>query len=206
MYETALLQPLYEGWATERPEASPETTGARPLRLRGRYMLPDRTEYGCETLVVEIDRIELQAESGDKVGERVIAYLDELGRIEGPITAFEPGRLCIAPTITPGKRERLLRKITWLHEREAGRASELRREERIEPETKTQFEILLSDGRFTAQVIDYSRSGVALQTTAPLKIGDTLNLGGAKARIVRSGPGFLAARYEEPHGGSPASS
>ena len=179
-----------------RPEAAPESTSPVPLRLRGRYMLADRTEHGCETLAVDIDNIVLQAEKGGEIGERVIAYLDDLGRIEGSIAAVEPGRLSIAPAITPGKRERLLRKITWLYERAAGRASELRRHERIEPETKAQFEILLSDGRFAAQVIDYSQSGVALQTNAPLKIGDTLSLGGAKARIVRSGPGFLAARYE----------
>lgn len=206
MYSTALLQPLSEGWAFPRPQASPDSTIPRPLRLRGRYMLADRTEHGCETLAVEIDKIELQAESGGKIGERVVAYLDGLGRVEGSILAVEPGRLSIAPAITPAKRERLLRKIAWLHERQAGRASELRRHERIEPETKAHFEILLSDGRFTAQVIDYSRSGVALQTNAPLKIGDILSLGGAKARIVRSGQGFLAAQYEEPQGGFVASS
>jgi hypothetical protein len=196
MHRTALLQALPEDWALPQPGASPDKTTLRPLRLRGRYMLADRTEYGCETLAVEVDGIELQAESGGKIGERVIAYIDELGRVEGRIVAFEPGRLRITPTITAAKHERFLRKITWLHEREAGRASELRRHERIEPETKTQFEILLSDGRFAAQVIDYSQSGVALQTTAPLKIGDTLNFNGAKARIVRSGPGFLAAQFD----------
>jgi hypothetical protein len=168
-----------------------------PLRLRGRFMLADRSEHDCETLAVGVGEIELKARRRGAAGERVIAYLDELGRIEGAVTTVAPGRFRLAPGLTPAKRERLRSKIEWLQLRQDGRAVEQRRHERIEADMKARVEIVAAHGRLEAQVIDYSRSGVALHIDAPLEIGDALLVGGARARVVRRAPGFLAARFDE---------
>jgi hypothetical protein len=190
--------------ASDSPEASgasnaaaSNTTQTHPLRLRGRYMLADRSEHECETITVGVDGIEFLVRHCGAVGERVIAYIDELGRIEGCITGLAPSGFLLAPRFTPAKRERMFKKIEWLHERQQGRASDGRRHERIEPDTHAWVEIMALDGRREAKVIDYSRGGVALETDAALEIGDPVQIGSVKARVVRSGPGYLAARFEE---------
>jgi hypothetical protein len=160
-------------------------------------MLADRSEHECETITVGVDGIEFLVRHCGAVGERVIAYIDELGRIEGCITVLAPGRFSLAPRYTPAKRERMFRKIAWLHERQEGRATDGRRHERIEPDTHAWVEIMAPDGRREAKVIDYSRGGVALETDAALEIGDPVQIGSVKARVVRSGPGYLAARFDE---------
>jgi hypothetical protein len=167
------------------------------LRLRGRYMLPDRSEHECETCAVAAEWIDFAAPGGADVGDRVIAYIDELGRIEGVVAAATTGGFAIAVTASLGKRERLTRKIAWLYDRQEGRAAEARKHQRIEPETEARIDIVFEGQSDEAAVVDCSQSGVALYTELPLKPGDKLAIGGLTAKVVRIRNGVLAAEFDK---------
>src|SRR5260221_6208250 len=55
------------------------------VALLGRYMLRDRREFACQTIDISPGGVALMAPTAGEIGERVVVYLDHLGRIEGNI-------------------------------------------------------------------------------------------------------------------------
>src|ERR1700759_3132016 len=55
------------------------------ISLLGRYMLADRREFPCQVLEMSPGDAVVIAPVSGGVGEKVIAYIDHIGRIEGTI-------------------------------------------------------------------------------------------------------------------------
>ena len=55
------------------------------VNLLGRYMLLDRREYPCQVSNMSPGGMALIAPVAGNVGERVIAYVDHVGRLEGVV-------------------------------------------------------------------------------------------------------------------------
>src|SRR5271170_6223583 len=53
--------------------------------LRGRYMLTDRHEYDCQTINISSGGVAVRGPIKGAIGERVVAYFDQIGRVEGMI-------------------------------------------------------------------------------------------------------------------------
>ena len=53
------------------------------VNLLGRYMLADRREYPCQVIDMSPGGMAVVAPVVGQPGERVIAYVDHLGRLEG---------------------------------------------------------------------------------------------------------------------------
>ena len=60
------------------------------VHLLGRYMLPDRREFPCQVINMSPGGLALLAPGIGNVGDRVVAYLDHLGRVEGIVTRIIP--------------------------------------------------------------------------------------------------------------------
>ncbi|HXZ15078.1 MAG TPA: PilZ domain-containing protein [Roseiarcus sp.] len=83
-----------------------------PLALNGRYMLECGREYPCVTRDISRMGVAIQGVPVGAIGERVIAYLDELGRIEGRVVRRAEDWFAIEIVATPHKLERLDDKIS----------------------------------------------------------------------------------------------
>jgi len=83
-----------------------------PLSLRGRYMLECGREYPCVTRDVSRMGVAIEGVPVGALGERVIAYLEELGRIEGKVIRRSEDWFAIELVATPQKLERLDEKIS----------------------------------------------------------------------------------------------
>ena len=55
------------------------------VNLLGRYMLADRREFPCQVVNMSPGGIAIVAPVSGNPGERVIAYVDHVGRLEGKI-------------------------------------------------------------------------------------------------------------------------
>ncbi len=88
-----------------------------PLALRGRYMLEGGSEYPCVTRDVSRMGVAIQGVPVGAIGERVIAYLEELGRIEGRVVRRSEDWFAIELVATPHKLERIDEKIRALASR-----------------------------------------------------------------------------------------
>ncbi len=60
------------------------------VNLLGRYMLADRREFPCQVVNISPGEMALVAPVAGAPGERVIAYVDHLGRLEGHIARLLP--------------------------------------------------------------------------------------------------------------------
>jgi len=75
------------------------------VTLRGRYMLQDGREFACRTVDISAEAIAILGATRGEIGERVVAYLDELGRIEGTIVRHFGECFTIEPQVSAIKRE-----------------------------------------------------------------------------------------------------
>src|SRR5256884_3513852 len=74
------------------------------VNLLGRYMLADRREFPCQVVDMSPGDIAVEAPVTGGPGQRVGAYIDHLGRIEGTITRVSPTGFAMSISATPRKR------------------------------------------------------------------------------------------------------
>ncbi|MCB1421664.1 MAG: PilZ domain-containing protein [Nitratireductor sp.] len=155
------------------------------LTLFGRFMLENRQEYPCQILNMSPGSAALIAPVSGSVGERVIAYVDHVGRLEGKILRLLDGGFAMSVNATERKRDKLAAKLTWLANRHELNLAEDRRHERIAPRNPAGI-IKLEDGRvYQARIVDLSLSGAALELSVKPAIGTVLWLGKMRGRVVR---------------------
>src|SRR3954468_16805706 len=81
--------------------------------LLGRYMLENRQEFACQTVDMSPGGLALLAPVQGALGERVVIYLEHLGRVEGKIVRdFERG-FAVALLATKRKQDKLASQLTW---------------------------------------------------------------------------------------------
>jgi hypothetical protein len=127
------------------------------------------------------------AEAPGKIGERVIAYVDHLGRLEGKITREFEGGFAMSIGATPRKREKLAAQLTWLANRQILNLPEDRRHGRIVPRNPMARLILPNGTNIACRVIDMSLSGAAIAVPPELlpPIGAAITIGKTQGRVVR---------------------
>src|SRR6185369_6461965 len=77
------------------------------VSVLGRYMLADRREFPCQVLEMSPGDAAVIAPVSGNVGEKVIAYLDHLGRVEGTITDAIEGGFVMDVAASPRKRDKM---------------------------------------------------------------------------------------------------
>lgn len=150
----------------------------------GRFMLPDTTEHPCQVLNISIDGATFLASHVPPPGLAVVAYIEDLGRVEAISGDSVDGGFRVEFNATGARRERLQARIDWLSKNEEG-GPENRRHPRYEPRERTS-QITLPDGRvYACEVLDISVSGAAIKSDVMPSLGTYLMLGRMKGRVVR---------------------
>jgi hypothetical protein len=157
------------------------------VNLLGRYMLADRREFPCQVINMSPGGMALIAPVTGNPGERVIAYVDHLGRLEGQIArTFENG---FAMTIAAStrKRDKLAAQLTWLANRHILNLPEDRRHGRFPPRNPLARLILPNGNNAACHIIDLSQSGAAVSIAPDLRpaVGAMVTLGKTQGRVVR---------------------
>jgi hypothetical protein len=88
-------------------EADKRNAMRHHLRLPGRYMLVDRTEWECETVDISLNGVMLVGSARPYVGQIVVVYLKELGRLEGTVARLRATEFALEFRATERKREQL---------------------------------------------------------------------------------------------------
>ncbi|MBZ0227879.1 MAG: PilZ domain-containing protein [Bauldia sp.] len=155
------------------------------VSLLGRFMLEDRREYPCQTQDMSPGSVALITPVSGQPGERVIAYIDHVGRIEGVVMRKFNGGFAMTINATLRKKDKLAAKLTWLANRHELDLPEDRRHDRIVPSNPVAT-ISLPDGRqYRCRVLDLSLSGAAVATDVKPPITSPLWIGKLRATVVR---------------------
>lgn len=167
------------------------------VALSGRYMLPNKQEYRCHTMDLSVSGIAIHGLEKGQLGDNVIVYLDEIGRVEGTIVRHIDRGFAIRFTPSPAKRERLLEKLTWLMNRDLIEGDETRRFSRQRPPASdTKF--FLPDGRsYPCKIIDMSISGASIEINIIPDVGAEITLGKMKARVIRHHDTGIAVEFTD---------
>lgn len=166
--------------------------------LLGRYMLPNRMEYPCQTVDISPGGLHLVAPAKANPGDRVIVYLEHLGRIEGTAVRTTMEGFAMTITATSRKREKFTAQLTWLANRDELGLPEDRRHERIVPRNPRSTLALEDGSEHVVRIIDISLSGAAFSTDQELSINTPVKIGGTAAKIVRRFDGGYAAEFRFP--------
>lgn len=155
------------------------------LTLFGRFMMQDKREFPCQIQSMSSGSATLITPHVGDIGERIIAYVDHVGRLEGKILRVFQGGFAMTVNATAHKRDKLAAKITWIANRHELSLPEDRRHERIAP-NKNITQIKLEDGRsYDVRIIDLSLSGAAIEMDVRPALGTLMWLGNMRGRVVR---------------------
>jgi hypothetical protein len=153
--------------------------------LLGRYMLPDRREFPCQVMNMSPGGMAMIAPVGAQPGERVIAYVDHLGRLEGHVARIFQNGFAMTISATSRKRDKLAAQLTWLANRHILGLPEDRRHGRRVPRVPIARLILPNGVNVSCRIIDVSESGAGIATDQRPTIGALVTLGKVPGRVVR---------------------
>lgn len=156
------------------------------VHLLGRYMLPDRREFPCQVIDMSPGGMALLGPGIGNVGDRVIAYLDHIGRVEGKITRIIDNGFAMSVGATPRKRDKLAAQLTWLANRDILNLPEDRRHDRIVPRNPIALLTLEDGSQMTCRIIDLSLSGAAIAAEKRPPLNSMVSLGRVQSRVVRN--------------------
>ena len=159
--------------------------GRVKLRLPGQFMREDRTEFPCVTIDISPGGIAFAAEARVEMGEKIIAYLSQIGRVQGVVARLFQGGFAISMKLPPLKRDKLSDQLTWLANWQELGMPEDRRHERITARNPHTSLTLPGGKEYMAKIIDVSQSGVALSVAARPTVGTPVTVGSTKGQIVR---------------------
>jgi hypothetical protein len=178
------------------------------VNLPGRYMLAskrnlkgERCEFACRIVNVSLEAMALAAPVPGPIGERVLLYSEQLGRLHGPITRLMANGFVISVAASPQNREKLAAKLDWIaKQKDAPDLPDSRRHKRVIPKNPMAT-ILTADGSLTScLVIDFSDSGVAVSADLYPEIGTPLAVGKMVGRVVRRfAEGFAIEFADKPN-------
>ncbi|MGN7293744.1 PilZ domain-containing protein [Rhizobium sp. SAFR-030] len=172
--------------ASSSPQpAAPRSFQRVSVNMTGRLMLANHEEYPCVAVEMSPGDVIMSCAGIPNLGERVIAYIDHLGRLEGQALSIDTTSFVMSITATDRKREKLAAQLTWLANRHELGLPEDRRHDRLTPRV-TRAELALEDGRrFACRLVDLSLSGAAIDVEMRPDIGTPVTLNGLRGRVVR---------------------
>jgi len=174
------------------------------VRLPGRYALADhrnahgeRRVFACRAVYLSSHEIGIAAPVIGKVGERVIADFDQLGRVEGRLARQLERGFVMRIAGNAERRRDLAAKITWVENHKNHDAPNRRVVERIVP-ANPYSKIVLADGKVeTCLVLDFSVTGAAISADTVPDIRAVLAVGSVVGRVIRHFVGGFAVQFIE---------
>jgi hypothetical protein len=155
------------------------------VNLLGRYMLANRQEYPCQVVDMSPGGMALIAPAAPQTGERVIAYIDHVGRLEGVAVRPFPNGFAMTISATLRKRDKLAAQLTWLANRHLLASPEDRRHGRFVPKNPMTMLVMPNGVNIGCRLIDLSLSGAGIATQQRPPIGALVTVGKVQGRVVR---------------------
>jgi hypothetical protein len=155
------------------------------VTLLGRFMRESKHEFPCKMIDISVGGAALMSPVEPDVGEKIIAYFDQLGGLEGRVVRQFPGGFAVQFSITAHKREKLAATLMFMLNKQDMPGIEARRHERITAARNSQILTLAEGVAVSCEIIDMSISGASIVTPARPELGAILKFGNLNARVVR---------------------
>lgn len=165
------------------------------VSLFGRYMLTDRRELPCQTIDASAGGLALAAPVIGHIGQRVVVYLEHLGRLEGDVVRHLKDGFAMQLRLSALKRDKIADTLTWLANRSELGLREDRRHERVEPVHK-RLQVTFADGStHPGMLVDISLSGAFVKCAMLPRFGEVVTVGATAGRVVRLAADGFAVEF-----------
>jgi hypothetical protein len=174
------------------------------VNIAAQFSLSDRRNRRGERRVFQCRAVYLSARSvgfvspvGVKLGERIIAHVERLGRLEGVVQRVLERGFLMSISASARECDRLAEKIEWLEKHKNHDVSERRADLRMSPANMYSRVVLPDGGSETSHILNISASGVALSSDAIPEVGTVLIVGKVVGHVVRHFDGGFAVQFIE---------
>lgn len=167
------------------PRMDQRTFQRVPINMQGRLMLASYDEFECMVIDMSPGDMYVTCHGKPRANERVIAYIDHLGRVEGIVLNIDARGFNMSINATDRKREKLAAQLTWLANKHELGLPEDRRHDRLTPKNVAIDLTLDDDTVYSCRIMDLSLSGAAVDVEVRPALGTAVRLGNMRGRIVR---------------------
>ena len=168
-----------------------------PIRVLGRFMREDKEEYPCQVVNMSAGGMAMLSPAQCRDGERIVAYLENFGRIEGIVVRSVEGGFAARIVASRYKREKIANLLTWLINRESLGLNEERKHERVVPRNPLSKLTLPNGDVFDCRIIDVSLSGASIAIVKRPTLQTEVILGRMRGRVVRHHDTGVAVQFAE---------
>lgn len=170
-----------------------------PICLPGRFLRErSRDDLICEAVNLSVGGMFLHAKAKPMIGERVILYINNLGRFEGRVVRTDREGFGVVLHLTMRARRALQVQMIWLAKLSQKAVTELRAYERVVPHVPVATITTASGLKTGVRLIDISRGGASFAGPAPFRVGDQIKLGNTRSRIVSVSSERVAVQFAAP--------
>lgn len=167
------------------PRMDQRTFQRVPINMQGRLMLANYEEYECTVIDMSPGDMYVTCQGKPRANERVVAYIDHLGRVEGNVLTVDGRGFTMSINATDRKREKLAAQLTWLANKHELGLPEDRRHDRLTPRN-VNIDLTLDDETvYSCRIMDLSLSGAAVDVEVRPALGTPVRLGNMRGRVVR---------------------
>ncbi len=161
------------------------------LNLQVRFLLQDGSEHGGVVTDVSVGGMNITSEVRPAEGSIIIAYVEDLGRLEGVVSRVDDHGIAMRLTLSALRRDKLEERLGTGKKSADGR--------RYHRESSTgATRVLRADGReLAARVIDLSLGGVSLESAEWPPLGEQVIVGKMRGRVVRHHESGIAIEFTE---------
>ena len=154
--------------------------------VSGRLMVPSGEEFDCHVVDISQVGIALNCKAEPELDDKIIVYLNDLGRFEGIIVRKIAEGFAIETRLPPNQRLRLVERIDWLLQRNTEDKRSARRRAPTANELTDKTHIIVKDGiEVPYNVLDISTTGAHLEIRNRPNIGTPVTIGKMLGRVVR---------------------
>lgn len=159
------------------------------LPLSGRYMRANKEEYACRVNDISVGGLSLAIIEPNlalpTVGETIIAYIGQMGGLEGPVLRTWSDGFAFKLNATQHKREKIAAQITWMLNESDLKGAAARQHERLRVVNRDSTLTLGEGGFLDCLILDVSLSGASVACKFRPEIGEEVWLSRLRARVVR---------------------
>lgn len=170
------------------------------VRVFGRFMMADKREYPCQVINMSPGGIAMLSPIAGEAGDRVVAYLDNLGRVEGEIVRPITGGFAMQIHATPHKREKIANLLTWLVNQKALGLPDERRHARVAPRNPYSHLSMPDGSVLECRLLDVSLSGASIALMGTMEkppVGTPVVLGVMQGTVVRHHENGFGVHFAE---------
>ena len=166
-----------------------------PIEVSGRMLDGLGREHDCRTADISPGDIRIAAPILPQVGDRVVLYLEGIGRVTGNVARkCGEGEVAIIFDFSAHKRERLAEQLTIFVNKDLGIDEPLREIREGAQTVSLSFE---TGEVYEGEVLDFSLAGITIRSKRPPPlIGVWVRVGAVYGRVARIIEGGFAIDFE----------